>query len=166
MSTNEEARKNDSARKADTNDRYLTFQLGSDPYAIPLLQVKEVIEMQEPTPIAEMPSYFKGIINLRGQVVSVIDLRAKLKLANITNGPKTAIIILDLDPTLSLGVVVDRINSVQAFSHSDLSDPPELHAGSKKHLTAVAKRDNKLTLILDIAAALNLSDLKKQDIAA
>jgi purine-binding chemotaxis protein CheW len=157
--SSEETEKPSKARQADTSERYLAFQLGKEQYAIPLLQVKEVIEMSEPTPIPQAPSYFKGVINLRGQVISVLDLRAKLELAKIENGPKTAIIILDLDPQLCLGVVVDRINSVLAFQPEDLSAAPDTLSSVKhQYLTNVARRDKRMTLILDIRAALNLQD--------
>lgn len=91
------------ARQAATSERYLAFQLGKEQYALPLLQVREVIEMSEPTPIPRTPPYFRGIINLRSQVISVVDLRVKMQFASIENGPKTAIIILDLDPQLFVG---------------------------------------------------------------
>jgi purine-binding chemotaxis protein CheW len=169
----EEQKKNSTkARQADTSERYLAFQLGKEQYAIPLLQVKEVIEMSEPTPIPQTPSYFKGVINLRGQVISVLDLRAKLKLTKIENGPKTAIIILDLDPQLCLGVIVDRINSVLAFPNEDLSPAPDTHSSVKEqYLTSVARKDNKMTLILDIRAALDIHDIaaianKNENLAA
>jgi purine-binding chemotaxis protein CheW len=148
------------ARQADTNQRYLAFLLGKEQYAIPLLQVKEVIEMTEPTPIPKAPPYFKGVINLRGQVISVLDLRSKMNLSKIENGPKTAIIILDLDSNLCLGVVVDRINSVLAFQTEDISSPPETLTGTHQYLTGVAKKDKRMTLLLDIRAALNIQDIE------
>lgn len=158
MST-EENKKPSKARQADTSERYLTFLLGKEQYAIPLLQVKEVIEMSEPTPIPQTPSYYKGVINLRGQVISVLDLRSKLQLTQIQDGPKTAIIILDLDPTLCLGVIVDRINSVLAFHPEDVSPAPETLSSKEQYLTGVARRDNRMTLILDIRAALSIQDI-------
>lgn len=157
----EETKKPAKARQADTSERYLAFLLGKEQYAIPLLQVKEVIEMTEPTPIPQTPSYFKGVINLRGQVISVLDLRSKLQLSNIENGPKTAIIILDLEPSLCLGVIVDRINSVLAFHSEDVSPAPENLSTKDQYLTGVARRENKMTLILDIRAALSLQEMSK-----
>jgi purine-binding chemotaxis protein CheW len=157
--SHEEVKKPEKARQADTSERYLAFLLGKEQYAIPLLQVKEVIEMSEPTPIPQAPPYFQGVINLRGQVVSVLDLRSKLQLSKIENGPKTAIIILDLEPTLCLGVIVDRINSVLAFHSEDVSPPPDTLAGQNQYLTGVARREKRMTLILDIKAALSLNDI-------
>jgi purine-binding chemotaxis protein CheW len=155
----EESKKSDRARQAETSERYLAFLLGKEQYAIPLLQVKEVIEMTEPTPLPESPAHFKGIINLRGQVISVLDLRAKLHLPKIENGPKTAIIILDIDPSVCIGVIVDRINSVLAFHSEDVSSAPDTMSGKDKYVTGVARRENRLTLILDIKTAINLSEI-------
>jgi purine-binding chemotaxis protein CheW len=146
------------ARQADTSDRYLAFSLRQEQYAIPLLQVKEVIGMTEPTPIPQTPPYFKGIINLRGQVISVIDLRSKLQLSKADDGPETSIIILDLEP-LCLGVIVDSINSVLALGSDDLSPAPDTPTNKDQYLTGVARKDNRLTLLLDIKATLNVQDL-------
>lgn len=154
----EEGKSPSRARQAATGERYLTFLLGKEHYAIPLLQVKEVIEMTEPTPIPKTPPYFKGIINLRGQVISVLDLRAKLQMDKIENGPKTAIIILDIDPELSVGVVVDRVNSVLAFHTEDISPAPESLTDRETHLIGVARKDERMTLILDIRSALDVND--------
>lgn len=155
----EENRNSDRARQAETSDRYLAFQVGGEPYAIPLLQVKEVIEMSEPMPLPHSPSYFKGVINLRGQVICVLDLRLKLNFTNITNGPKTAIIILDIDAKASIGVIVDRINSVVAFHNEDISTGDSMGSMRNQFITGVARRDNKMTLILDVRAALSIQDL-------
>ncbi len=157
--SNEESKKPAKARQADTSNRYLAFLLGKEQYAVPLLQVKEVIQMSEPTPIPQTPSYFKGIINLRGQVISILDLRSKLQLPKIEDGPKTSIIILDLDPALCLGVIVDRINNVLAFQPEDVSPPPDTLSARDQYLTGIARRDNRITLILDIRAALSVQDV-------
>lgn len=157
----QDSKSNAKARQALTSERYLAFQLGKEQYALPLLQVREVIEMSEPTPIPRTPNYFRGIINLRGQVISVLDLRAKLQFASIENGPKTAIIILDIDPQLFVGVIVDRVSSVLAFQSDDLSQPPNTMNGEDGYLTGVARREGKMTLILDIRAALNLEELRQ-----
>lgn len=159
--SHEESKSPSRARQAATSERYLAFLLGKEQYAIPLLQVKEVIEMSEPMPIPQTPPYFMGIINLRGQVISVLDLKAKLQLPRTENGPKTAIVILDVEPQLFIGVIVDRINSVLAFPHEDISVAPStLDDNRQQFLTGVARRDNKLTLILDIRSALNIQDIQ------
>lgn len=147
------------ARQVDSSERYLAFQLGTEQYAIPLLQVKEVIQMSDPTPIPQTPIYFKGVINLRGQVISVLDLRLKLNLAQIVNGPKTAIIILDLNQDISIGLVVDRINSVLAFPTENISVAPDNLSGKVQYLKGLAHRDNKMILILDVHTVISNQDI-------
>ncbi len=147
------------ARQAATSERYLAFQIGREQYGIPLLRVREVIEMSEPTPIPKSPPHFKGVIDLRGQIISVLDLRLKLSHQETKNGPKTAIVILDLEPHLFIGVVVDRVNSVLAFHSDELSPAPNSGSAGEKSVTAIARREGKLTLILDVRAALDMNEI-------
>lgn len=102
----------------DEVNRYLNFSLGEEEFAIPLLSVKEVIAVPETTPIPHTPPHFLGIMNLRGQVISVIDLRKKFSI-NTKNTEETSVIILDLKNHF-LGVVVDSVTSVLAIKNSDI----------------------------------------------
>ncbi len=137
--------------------RYLSFTLGNEGYAIPLLSVREVIAMPETTKIPGTPPYFLGIMNLRGQVISVVDLRAKYQIKPKEAG-ETAVIICDLSP-VCIGVVVDSINFVFQPSETEVSGPPEL-PGSKhsESIMGVYRKDKELVLFLDIAKALNVED--------
>ena len=140
--------------------RFLCFSLGKDKFAIPLLQVKEVIAYVETTSIPQAPNYFKGIMNLRGQVISIIDLRLKLKCGKPDQTSETTIVILDLAP-LSLGVVVDTVDSVMEFEGKDISDTPDTDSSLKiSYITGVARTEGHLTLLLDLKAALNADDFK------
>ena len=139
------------------SSRYLCFDLGSDEYAIPLLAVREVLAMPEVTPIPQSPAYFKGIMNLRGSVISIMDLRAKLSIKAPATDEDT-VVILDFGDA-SLGVVVDRVNAVVPFTRSDISEKPAIDAGkSMEHITSVVRRNDKLILLLDIAKALSIED--------
>lgn len=144
---------NKGARESKLSDRYLSFELASENYAIPLLQVKEVIELKEITPVPNSPLYAKGIINLRGQIISIIDLRLKLSMKEKESDSKTAIIVLDLGTEFSIGVIVDKLKSVQAFSQESI-DSSSTHG---QNLLGVAKDGNSLTLLLDIERVLNLN---------
>lgn len=156
-----------SSQKATTGEndrRYIAFSLGSEQYAIPLLQAKEFIGITEPTPVPQTPDYFKGIINLRGQVISVIDLKEKLRLpksdAPAKDSREASIIILNLG-NLFLGVIVDSINSVLALNEDELGPPPTLDKSSAgDYIIGVARKDGRLTLILDIEALLNVQDIE------
>ena len=101
------------------NMRYLCFDLGNREFAIPLLSAKEVIGIPEVTAVPQSPSHFLGIMNLRGNVISVLDLRLKLSIKPVTSEENT-IIILDLGD-YNLGVVVDRVNSVQTVEKDKIS---------------------------------------------
>ena len=139
--------------------RYLSFSLGQEEYGIPLLVVKEVIAVPEITPIPFSPPHVLGIMNLRGQVISVMDFRQKLGIKPASTG-ETAVIICDLAP-LCLGVVVDSINSVVAPTANELSAKPEMHTTrSSDYITGVYHRDKKLVLLVDIATALSVEDLR------
>lgn len=154
----EEHAPNTKPRQLSASARYLAFSLRTEQFAIPLLEVKEVIGVTEATAVPQMPPYFKGIINLRGQIISVIDLRVRLQLPKGTDGPETSIIILDLG-SVSIGVIVDSINSVLAIAPEELSNAPDGTGLKDQYVKGVARKDNKLTLILDIAAVLSINDL-------
>lgn len=139
--------------------RFISFTLGSEEFAIPLLFVKEVIAVPDVTPVPFTPPHFVGIMNLRGQVISVIDLRTKLGIKP-GQGAETAVIICDLAP-LCLGVVVDSIDSVIAPSESEVAGRPEIQSQKNaEYITGVYKKDKKLVLMLDIAKALSVEDLQ------
>lgn len=146
-----------SDRDSASNNRYLSFSLGSEEYAIPLLSVKEVIAVPEITPVPFTPSHFLGIMNLRGQVISVIDLRSKMGIKP-GSSTETSVIICDISP-LVLGVVVDSINSVLSPKENEVSPKPEIQSTrSTDYITNVYRKDKKLILFLDIAKALNAED--------
>lgn len=137
--------------------RYLCFSLGNEEFAIPLLSIKEVIGLPEITPVPQTPSHFLGIINLRGQVIPIMDLRLKFGI-KISKNEETSVMILDLGQS-QLGVVVDQVNSVQNLTQEDISEKPVLDK-SKMHdyITGVFRNQSKLILMIDIARALSLDD--------
>lgn len=141
----------------DLAGRYICFTLGSQNFAIPLLQVKEVIGNIEITPIPQSPSYYKGIMNLRGQVIPVIDLRTKLGIQKGT-AKEVTIIILDFNPH-SLGVIVDSIESVNSYEAKDISVAEEADLFIKSEfILGVAKKDKGLTMILHLKAILHIAE--------
>lgn len=140
-----------------TGERFLRFSLGEEEYAIPLLRVREVIAVPEVTPIPQTPNYFLGVINLRGQVITVVDMRTKLGIKPL-NGPEMAVVICDLG-AISLGVVVDSINSVITPKAAEISDRPEVkNQKAMEYITSVYRHDQGLVLLLDIAKLFNFED--------
>jgi purine-binding chemotaxis protein CheW len=141
----------------DSGTRYLSFSLGTEDYAIPLLCVKEVIAIPEITPMPFSPPHFLGIMNLRGQVISIVDLRKKLGI-KAQNTSESAVIICDLGQ-VCLGIVVDSINSVLTPQESELSEKPVFeNMAATDYVTHVYRKDKKLILLLNIAKALNVED--------
>lgn len=139
--------------------RFLEFSLGKSEYAIPLLIVKEVLSIPSTTPIPNSPAYFMGLMNLRGQVISIIDLRKKMKVSPKEHNEE-AVIIVDLDG-LNIGVVVDSINNVLAFSSEEVSEMPDVDSQLQSHYIAgVYKKAHSLTVLLDVAQVLDLKDLE------
>ena len=140
------------------SNRFLAFSLGQEDYAIPLLSVKEVIGVPEITPVPYTPPHFLGIMNLRGQVISVLDLRMKFNVTKKATNAETSIIICDLFP-LNLGIVVDSINSVLTLNADEIKERPHIQSSkSSDYIMGVANVNNQLTLLLDVAKALSVED--------
>jgi purine-binding chemotaxis protein CheW len=141
----------------DTFNRFLSFSLGSEEYAIPLLSVREVMGMPDFTPVPQSPPFFLGIMNLRGQVISVIDLRIKLGMKPQVL-KEMAVIICDLKQIV-LGVVVDSVNSVISPQKEDIKSKPDLKsARNSDYITGVYKSDKNLVMFLNLIKALNLDE--------
>ncbi len=145
-----------------TTQRYLAFSLKNEEYAVPLLSVKEVIAMPEVTPVPHTPPHFLGIMNLRGQVISIVDLRVKfgMKVQDSKN-EETGVIIFDFGD-FTMGGVVCSINSVMALSGADIQPKPEVMSHVKTdYITGVAKKNDKLIVILDVVKAFDISERVK-----
>ena len=145
--------------------RYICFTLGKDQYAIPLLQVKEVIGMVATTPIPQAPSHFIGIMNLRGQVISVLNLSNKLKLNRTAEKKDTTIIILEFANS-SFGVAVNSVDSVITYTEEEISLQSEFEVKAQPGILGVAKKDKTLTLLLDLKEVLNLGHVEDIPVAA
>ena len=139
-------------------NRYLEFSLGDENYAIPLLRVREVIAVPSTTPIPQTPSHFVGMMNLRGQVISIVDLRKKLGIKSENVEDSEAVIILDLDPVF-VGVVVDSVNKVLAISNDKISDSPNTeNKKANDYIWGIYRGENTMTVLMDIAKVMDVKD--------
>jgi purine-binding chemotaxis protein CheW len=139
-------------------NRYLVFQLNGKQFAMPLLEVREVIGNSPLTSVPCTPSYFKGIMNLRDTVISVIDLAEKFKIPKSEDSTERSIIILNHD-AVSLGVIVDSISSVVSFQDDEMNISPKFESTvGKKYISAVGRKDNQLVLIIDVWSVLTSED--------
>ncbi len=142
---------------SNTVSSYIRFSLHNECFAIPLLLVKEVIAYPEITAIPNTPKHFLGIMNLRGQIISIIDLRDKLNIKNDFN-PETTVIICDLN-TCTIGIVVDSVDSVLSLKQSEIKDKPDIQGPiSSEYITGIVNLDHRLILLIDVTKALDLKD--------
>lgn len=146
-------------------NKYICFNLGIEKYAIPLLTVKEVIRVPKITPVPQTAQHFLGIMNLRGQVISIMDLRKKLNLKEL-NSQETTVMILNFGQN-QLGVMVDCVNYVVSLLDSEISEKPVVQSqNNTDYIVGVYRKDNELILILDIAKALSVEELQQIGTAA
>ena len=109
--------------------RYLTFRLGRESYGLPVLGVREIIRLCPITPVPRMPAYIKGVINLRGKVIPILDLRAKFQLANEDCGERVCIVVVQVGETPAtvtlMGAIVDAVEEVVQLSEAELEPTPD-----------------------------------------
>ena len=144
--------------------QYLTFNTGGECYALGILLVKEIIEFGGITKIPLMPSFVRGVINLRGAVVPVIDLSARLYGKCVDEGKRTCIVIVEIpdntEGLTELGVVVDGVNEVLELNSADLTAPPQF--GSKirtDFIEAMARLPDRLLMILAPEKVLSVEEM-------
>lgn len=149
-------------RAAERNEQRLqmiNFTLGGDEYAVEIQKVREVINFHELTPLPKAPSFVKGIINLRGEVIPVIDLRDKLGLAREAYSVLTNLIIVEIGRK-AVGVVVDEVRHVIRLDPAEVAPSPPFIGGlSGKYVSGVAKLGERLVVVLDMERILSASEL-------
>ena len=147
--------------------KYLTFQLGAEEYGTRVLQVREIIGVQDITAVPQTPAYVKGVINLRGKVIPVVDLRLKFGMPSTEATSRTCIIVVQVraasGPAL-IGLLVDGVCEVVTLSAADIEDTPDF-AGSlpAPFLLGLAKTKGKVRILLDIDAVLSSTELNSID---
>ncbi|MBW2107145.1 MAG: chemotaxis protein CheW [Deltaproteobacteria bacterium] len=151
---------------ANTN-QYLTFCLGRELFAFEIGSVREVLEMTKITPVPATPEFMRGVINLRGHVVPVIDLRKKLGMSEARDTLDTCIIICELlvdDEPASVGLVVDSVREVAEIADRDIEPAPSLGTHvSANMLQGMARQDTEFVMLLDINTVLTGNELQALD---
>src|SRR5215467_7370160 len=145
----------ESAGKADERaGKYLTFQLGREEFGIRVLKVREIMGIQDITAVPHTPAYVKGVINLRGKVIPVLDLRLKFGLPDLAYNQRTCIIVVQIQGETGLmlmGVVVDGVSEVLNLTGAEVEDTPDFGAGfSTPYILGMAKVKGKVKILLDI----------------
>lgn len=145
---------------------YLTFTLGSEEYAIDILKVQEIRGYDRPTLIANAPAFIKGVINLRGIIVPIVDLRIKFNLGKIEYTPFTVVIILNLAGRV-IGVVVDSVSDVISLNASQIRQVPEFSGSfDTKYILGLTTVDTRMLIVTDIERLMTSSDMELIDAAS
>ena len=143
----------------DLKEKYLTFLLKNQYYAFPIKDVIEIIEMQDITAVPEFPAYAKGIINLRGKIFPIIDIRLRFHEEEAEYTERTCIIIVSVNET-EVGFIVDTVDEVIDIDPNEISAPPKVSGGnSSKYVNGVVHLGGKIILRLQAEKLLNESDI-------
>jgi purine-binding chemotaxis protein CheW len=145
------------------NEKYLSFFVGAEEFAIGVLSVREIMGVLDITAVPQTPPYVKGIINLRGKVVPVVDLRLKFGMEPAEYTKRTCIIVVDVSGEagrLLMGVVVDSVSEVLNVANAEIESAPDFGEGvAIPYLLGIAKCKGKVKLLLDIEKVLHATDL-------
>ena len=132
---------------------HLAFSLGEEEYAVAILSVQEIRSFQQPTTIAGAPSYMLGVINLRGSIVPIIDLRVKIGRDSAVT-PQTVIIVLSMNAT-TLGIVVDSVSDVIEVKSGTVVDTPVSVPESVNFISGIIKHEKRLLMLVDMSRLVN-----------
>lgn len=148
---------------ADDSSQFLTFVMAEEEYAIDILRVQEIKGWESVTKIPNTPPYVRGVLNLRGTVVPIVDLRARFGLEEVEYGPTTVNIVvkvMDGDRARVMGIVVDGVSDVFTLTEGEIKPAPEFGEGiDTEFLKGLATVNDKMVILLDIDAMLNSGDL-------
>ncbi len=144
---------------ADKEGKYLTFSLAEEEYGISILKIKEIIGMMPITTVPQTPEFVKGVINLRGKVIPVIDLRLRFGMDSIDYTERTCIIVVEIDGsavTVQIGIVVDAVSEVLNVNAEDVEETPTFGAKlNTDYILGMAKMEGGVKILLDIDRVLS-----------
>ncbi|MES2091543.1 MAG: chemotaxis protein CheW [Pseudomonadota bacterium] len=142
---------------------FLTFRLGTEEYGIDILKVQEIRSYEPPTKIANSPAYLKGVVNLRGVIVPIVDMRVKFNCVN-EDGPDinsfTVVIVLNVRGRV-VGAVVDSVSDVMQLADQMIQPAPEMSASmvDTTYITGIANINDRLLILMDIESLMSSSDM-------
>jgi len=168
----DETKTMDQAVKAMTEKegKYLTFTLADEEYGIGILKIKEIIGMMPVTTVPQTPEFVKGVINLRGKVIPVMDLRLRFGMEAIDYNERTCIIVVEIGGstgTIQIGIVVDSVSEVLNIKGEDVEEPPTF--GTKlntDYILGMAKMEGGVKILLDIDRVLSEGEIAVMENAA
>jgi purine-binding chemotaxis protein CheW len=147
--------------------KYLTFKLGAEEFGARVIKVREIMGIQQITAVPQTPDYLKGVINLRGKVIPVIDLRLKFGLPAIEYTQRTCIIVVQVEGEagpIQVGLVVDAVSEVLNLASADIEDTPDFGAKlTTPFILGMAKLKGKVKILLDIDRVVSTQEIAALD---
>ena len=148
-------------QKETQEDKFLTFQIGKEEFAIGISHVIEIIGIQKITNLPNMPSHVKGVINLRGKVIPVIDIRLRFGMEERAYDDRTCIVVVNIDE-VSVGFIVDQVKEVMDILTSNIDPPPSINKGKENRcVQGLGKVGESVKIILDVNKLLFEDELTK-----
>ena len=150
--------------------KYLTFKLGQEEFGVRVIKVREIMGIQQITAVPQTPDYLKGVINLRGKVIPVIDLRLKFGMPAIEYSQRTCIVVVQVEGeagAILVGLVVDAVSEVLNLASSDIEDTPDFgNRMTTPFILGMAKPKGKVKILLDIDRVVNAQEIAVLDAVA
>lgn len=139
----------------------VSFKIGNEEFGIDILKVQEIIRLMTITEVPNSPDFVEGVINLRGRVIPVIDLRIKLRMPRIEHNNNTRIIVVEINNT-TIGFIVDAVSEVLRIPQNITEPPPLIVAGvDSEYITAVGKLKDRLLILLDLEKVLSMAERRE-----
>jgi purine-binding chemotaxis protein CheW len=139
--------------------KYLTFKLGGEEYGLEILKVREIIGLMDITIVPRTPAYVRGVINLRGKIIPVVELRVKFGMESIENTEETCIIVVEVvrhEKGVEMGILVDKVSEVLDINDSEIEDAPSFGAGDESNfIMGMANAKDSVKILLNIDAVLS-----------
>ncbi|MEF7613220.1 chemotaxis protein CheW [Aquincola sp. MAHUQ-54] len=158
---------NAKAKGGTPGGEYLTFRLGAEEYGIDILRVQEIRSYEQPTRIANAPAFIKGVVNLRGVIVPIVDLRLKLGCESAEYNTFTVVIVLNVRGRV-VGAVVDSVSDVLELAPDAIKPAPELSSGQidTSYITGIGSVAERMLILMDIEALMSSEEMGLMDAAA
>lgn len=146
-------------QQAENTRQFLTMGMGGETYGLEILKVHEIIGLIDITRVPRVPRHIRGVINLRGRVIPIIDLRLRFEFSNIVDTEETCIVVVDPGDTV-MGVIVDRVSDVIDIHERDIEPPPEFgRSVNTDYILGMAKTRSQVVMLLDISKILAEQEL-------
>lgn len=153
-------------------NKFLSFKLGAEEYGVEILSVREIIGLLDITPLPQTPDYVKGVVNLRGKIIPVINLRTRFGLETVSYTDQTCIVVVEVtsafdDESYHIGVIVDTVSEVLDITQSQIEPPPEFgNSVNADYVKGMGKLEHRVVILLDINKVLSHSEMESINSAA